>query len=320
MIRKLPAIICLALAGCASKSFSPDQAPEYVVVKNFAPFLQDGPYAARRSAMAAFLWTHCVKMMAQEMGYSRVQLEDMRTGYACQRKHCSPAPPKPPEVRHLRRRRTSSPSGRKKRGARYTGAQVNDTPLPDPGPPPDLNIAPEIVPDSTDAHASPEPPSSGIDPILRRRPTEGVGGTTFFWHRRVASDGTRISRSPGRRASAWQSDQSTLRLYSAIRRCNTHSATSRIKRGQGDPLPEEQSARRASREEAARRGFRLPQIGFLGARDVHREPACLLPLRARDRIPFAFSLSGARQRRSFVRRPRRAFLRCCPDFFPRAGR
>jgi hypothetical protein len=157
MIRKLPVIICLALAGCASKSFSPDQAPEYVIVTNFAPFYKMGPMQPGGPDGSLPLDTR-VKMMSHEMGYSRVQLEDMRTGYVAN-ENLSPAPPKPPEVATSGDAGGPSPSGRKKRGARYTGAQVNDTPLPDAGPPPDLNIAPEIMPDSTPLPTPPpEPP------------------------------------------------------------------------------------------------------------------------------------------------------------------
>jgi hypothetical protein len=152
MIRNLPALLCLALAGCASKPFSPDQAPEYVVIQNFAPFYRMGPMQPG-GPTASLTLNSRVKMMSQEMGYSRVQLEDMRTGYVAN-ENIAPAPPKPPEVATVGDD-GSSPSGKKKRGQRYTGAQVNDTPLPDPGPPPDLNIAPEIVPAAT---PTPEPP------------------------------------------------------------------------------------------------------------------------------------------------------------------
>jgi hypothetical protein len=153
MIRKLSALLCLALAGCATKAFTPDQAPEYVVIKNFSPFYRMGPMQPGGPDGSLPLDTR-VKMMSEEMGFSRVQLEDMRTGYVAN-ENIAPAPPKPPEAATSGDGGGTS-QGRKKRGARYTGAQVNDTPLPDPGPPPDLNIAPEIVPEATPA---PEPPA-----------------------------------------------------------------------------------------------------------------------------------------------------------------
>jgi hypothetical protein len=152
MIRKLPALLCLAIAGCASKSFTPDQAPEYVIIRNYAPFYRMGPMQPGGPDASLPVDTR-VKMLSEEMGYSRVQLEDMRTGYVAN-ENLAPAPPKPPEVATS----GDQPSGRKKRGPRYTGAQVNDTPLPDPLPPPDLNIAPEIVPEATPTPEPVEPP------------------------------------------------------------------------------------------------------------------------------------------------------------------
>ncbi len=152
MTRYFLALLCLALAGCATKAFSPDEAPEYVITKNFSPFYRMGPMQPGGPDGSLPVDTR-VKMMTQEMGYSRVQLEDLRTGYVAN-ENIAPAPPKPPEV--VSSGDSSAPSGRKKRGARYSGPQVNDTPLPDPGPPPDLNIAPEIMPDPTPV---PEPPA-----------------------------------------------------------------------------------------------------------------------------------------------------------------
>jgi len=156
MIRKLPAILCLALAGCASKSFTPDQAPEYIITTNFSPFYRMGPMQPGGPDGSLPKDTR-VKMISQEMGFSRVQLEDMRAGYVAN-ENIAPAPPKPPEPAASVDSDNSSPRGNKKRGSRYTGAQVNDTPLPDPGPPPDLNIAPEIVPSATPTPEPVEPP------------------------------------------------------------------------------------------------------------------------------------------------------------------
>lgn len=154
MIRYFTALLCLALAGCATKAFSPEEAPEYVITKNFSPFYRMGPMQPGGPDGSLPLDTR-VKMMSQEMGFSRVQLEDMRTGYVAN-ENIAPAPPKPREVVSVDSGDAGSSSGRKKRGARYNGPQVNDTPLPDPGPPPDLNIAPEIMPDPT---PTPEPPA-----------------------------------------------------------------------------------------------------------------------------------------------------------------
>jgi hypothetical protein len=154
MIRKLMPLLAFALVGCATKSFSPDQAPEYIVTQNFSPFYLMGPLQPGGPDASLTKDTR-VKLMTQESGYSRVQLDDMRTGYVAN-ENLAPAPAKPPEVADAD---SGGSSGRKKRGARYTGEQVNDTPLPDPLPPPDLNIAPEVVPEATPTPTPPpEPP------------------------------------------------------------------------------------------------------------------------------------------------------------------
>lgn len=151
MMRSLTVLIGVLLAGCATTVFTPEEAPEYVVTQNFTPFYRMGPMQQGGPDASLPLDTR-VKVLSQEMGYSRVQLEDMRAGYVAN-ENIAPAPPKPPEPAPSGSGESSS--SRKKRGARYSGAQVNDIPLPDPGPPPDLNIAPEIVPEATPA---PEPP------------------------------------------------------------------------------------------------------------------------------------------------------------------
>jgi hypothetical protein len=150
MFRWLLVLLVAVVAGCATKSFSPEEAPEFVITANFAPFYRMGPMQSGGPDASLPLDTR-VKRLTEEMGYSRVQLEDLRTGYVAN-ENLSPAPPRLPAPAISE---SSSPGPRKKRGPRYTGEQVNDTPLPDPLPPPDLNIAPEIVAEPT---PTPEPP------------------------------------------------------------------------------------------------------------------------------------------------------------------
>ncbi len=128
----------LLLAGCATKSYLPGEQPEYIVIQDFSPFYLIGPMQARGPDASLPKDTR-VTLVRQESGYSRVQLSDNRTGYVAN-EHMAPAPPPPPppKITETRKRRGSG-------GARYTGEQVNDTPLPD-APSPDLNIAPEDVP------------------------------------------------------------------------------------------------------------------------------------------------------------------------------
>jgi hypothetical protein len=91
------------------------------------------------------------------MGYSLVQIEDLRTGYVAN-ENMAVAPPRPPE-----QIQKEADSSQKKRGGWshaedspvYSGPQINDTPLPDPNtPPPDLNVEPEVIPDSMAVPAS----------------------------------------------------------------------------------------------------------------------------------------------------------------------
>lgn len=146
--------VCLlvaSLVGCAMESFAPDAAPEYVVIRDFTAFYRLGPQQSR-GPDASLRTGNRVKMLRREMGYSLVQMEDLRTGYVAN-ENMTVAPPRPPQ--QVRASETGQAPG--KRGSRsraddgplYSGPPVNDTPLPDPNvPPPDLNVEPEIMPDT----------------------------------------------------------------------------------------------------------------------------------------------------------------------------
>ena len=138
------------LSGCASQTFAPEVAPEYVIIRDFSAFYRLGPQQAR-GADTSLRTGSRVKLLRKEMGFSLVQLEDdLRTGYVAN-ENMAVAPPRPPgeirkeaEVAALKKRGGSQ---RGDNGPVYSGPQVNDTPLPDPNvPPPDLNVEPEIVP------------------------------------------------------------------------------------------------------------------------------------------------------------------------------
>jgi len=136
--------------GCATETFAPEAAPEYVVVREFSPFYRLGPQQGHGADVSLRTGTR-VKLLRREMGYSLVQLEDLRTGYLAN-ENMAVAPPRPQEQVT---QQVTEPAASKKRGGHlrggdgplYSGPQVNDTPLPDPNvPPPDLNVEPEIVP------------------------------------------------------------------------------------------------------------------------------------------------------------------------------
>jgi len=142
----LPAIFFLG--GCATQTFAPEVAPEYVVVRDFTPFYRLGPQQSRGPDTSLRAGDR-VKLLRREMGFSLVQLEDLRTGYAAN-ENMAVAPPRPPEqVKQEAETAASKKRGghRGDEGPLYSGPQVNDTPLPDRNvPPPDLNVEPEIVP------------------------------------------------------------------------------------------------------------------------------------------------------------------------------
>ncbi len=152
-LRILFLFLAIFLGGCATQTFSPDAAPEYVVIRDFSPFYRMGPQQGRGPDTSLRAETR-VKLLRREMGFSLVQLEDLRTGYVAN-ENMTVAPPRPPE----QIKKDEEVAAGKKRGGRrgddgplYSGPQVNDTPLPDPNvPPPDLNVEPEIVPDTIPA-------------------------------------------------------------------------------------------------------------------------------------------------------------------------
>lgn len=150
--------IAVALAACETKSYSPEDAPEYIIIRDFAPFYRTGPMQARGPDATLRIDTR-VKIFRQEMGYSLVQLEEGgRSGYIANENMAvaPPRPPPPPTVASSGSSSRSSSRPRGSGGARFQGEQLNDIPLPDPIIPPDLNIAPEEVP-STPPSATPPP-------------------------------------------------------------------------------------------------------------------------------------------------------------------
>jgi len=140
------AVVLGFLAGCATESYAPDSAPEFIVTREYTPFYLVGPMQVNGPDGSLPTNTR-VKVLKKEMGYYLVLLDDKRTGYVAG-ENLAPAPPLPPPPAA-----DNSSGGKKRRGAgtgpKYTGEQNNDIPLPDPNvPPPDLNVAPEEVPAS----------------------------------------------------------------------------------------------------------------------------------------------------------------------------
>lgn len=147
----------LAFAGCAMETYAPDAAPEYVIIRDFTAFYRLGPEQGR-GADASLRPQTRVKLLRREMGFSLVQLEDLRTGYVAN-ENMAVAPPRITAPSSMKPEAGSRKHGGKTNGRPYSGPQVNETPLPGPAAPaPDLNIQPEVVPDA--APAPSEAPSS----------------------------------------------------------------------------------------------------------------------------------------------------------------
>ena len=166
----------LVLAGCATRTFTPDQAPEYKISRSFTPFYQQRPVQGATTDISLDAQTR-VKLLRKGMGYSFVQLEDFRTGYVAN-KNMAVAPPgsqKKPfgstsDEAAIKPRRKKRPSPTPSAGVSPApspspvsqGEQLKDIPshdvsAPSPTPPPDLPRAPQEVP-APSPTPTPQPP------------------------------------------------------------------------------------------------------------------------------------------------------------------
>jgi hypothetical protein len=166
----------LVLAGCATRTFTPDQAPEYEISRSFTPFYQQRPVQGATTDISLDAQTR-VKLLRKGMGYSFVQLEDFRTGYVAN-KNMAVAPPgsqKKPfgstsDEAAIKPRRKKRPSPTPSAGVSPTpspspvsqGEQLKDIPshdvnAPSPTPPPVLPRAPQEVP-APSPTPTPQPP------------------------------------------------------------------------------------------------------------------------------------------------------------------
>jgi hypothetical protein len=70
----------LAVGACATQTFRPEEAPEYVVTRDPTPFYLSKPRQEGTPDAALSAKTR-VKLLRKQAGYSLVLLEDSRTGY-----------------------------------------------------------------------------------------------------------------------------------------------------------------------------------------------------------------------------------------------
>ena len=143
----LVCLVALFLCGCATQTYAPDVAPEYVIIRDASGFYRLGPEQGHGPDALLPVQTR-VKLLRREMGFSLVQMEDSKTGYIAN-ENMAVAPPRPPQLSTGDQNFYPRKGGGKSTGRPYFGPQVNDAPLPKfEGPAPDLKIQPDIVPDT----------------------------------------------------------------------------------------------------------------------------------------------------------------------------
>lgn len=86
--------LLVSLVGCATESFDPTKAPEFLVQSDYALFYQLGP-GQERGPDASLHRGERVKMLRREFGYSFVEMSDGRAGYIAN-EDISSAPPVAP--------------------------------------------------------------------------------------------------------------------------------------------------------------------------------------------------------------------------------
>lgn len=127
----LAAASLLALVSCStSQTYMPDQAPEMVITKDFAPFYRTGPQQINGPDASLRIDSY-LKLLKKEFGFSYVQLEDGRTGFIPSDTY-APAPQRPTYSEIEKKPKTKSKP--------YTGPAVDDIPLPD------LQALPDDIP------------------------------------------------------------------------------------------------------------------------------------------------------------------------------
>ena len=148
----------LAFSACATKTFSPDQAPEYTITRSFTPFYSERPVEGATTDISLSEKTR-VKLLRKETGYSRVQLEDSREGYVAN-KNMVVAPPGSQDRPFGSTVEESRPKPRRKkriiRAAAPTPTPVSQGEQPRPSPqevtaPPSPTPTPQVVPKETPA-------------------------------------------------------------------------------------------------------------------------------------------------------------------------
>lgn len=93
LLRNSICACALGFAGCATETFGPEDAPEYLVTRNDSPVYELGPnqFAPPEERLGA---GERVRMLRKEFGYSRVLLPSGMAGYMAN-DDIAPAPSQP---------------------------------------------------------------------------------------------------------------------------------------------------------------------------------------------------------------------------------
>ncbi len=144
-------LLCL---GCASQTFPPGEAPDYLVLRDRAEFYRFGPLqpAPPDSLLRK---DSTLKLLRREFGYSLVQTENTQTGYVANDDIIA-APNPPPEAQALQAVDLESEKTETDltRGQTIPMEIIDDAPLPTP----DMDLAPADQPEPLAPLLEPDAP------------------------------------------------------------------------------------------------------------------------------------------------------------------
>jgi hypothetical protein len=153
----------LALAACATRTLKPEQAPEYVITRDFTPLYQQRPRQGAVTDVSLKEKTR-IKVLRKESAYSFVLLEDSRTGYVANKNmtvappgtntkpfgsSATEAKPKPRRKKHVPTQNApASPTPTPAVSSATSAGPSGDAPSqrPSPAPAADLQVAPSETP------------------------------------------------------------------------------------------------------------------------------------------------------------------------------
>ncbi len=161
----------LVLSACASQTLNPEQAPDYVITRNFTPFYTERPVPGATTDVSLQEKTR-VKLLRKGPSYSLVKLEDSRTGYVTT-KNISVAPAElqqtpsgatraEPQITPQRKKRVRGAAPPTPRptpiieGQRLDNPPSQETSPPAPTPSPEMEV-PREEPSPPPATPTPQP-------------------------------------------------------------------------------------------------------------------------------------------------------------------